>query len=183
MAVPGTALGVKYFKSGRTAGEITDHSAVVWARTTRNVEVRAIVATDSSFRHVVARKKLKARSSTDRTVQTKIRSLDANQTYHYHFCVVRKHTCSGKGQFETAPKPSDPKTIRLAYTGDETGVTQPATTIPSGGSSGPSSRSRPSATTSTSTSGTRSTPTPRFPDGRTGRRSASARSGRCTGRS
>jgi alkaline phosphatase D len=129
-AVPGTALGVKYFKSGRTAGEITDHSAVVWARTTRKLEVRAIVAADSSFRHVVAREKLKARNSTDRTVQTKIRGLDPNQTYHYRFCVVGKHKCSSKAQFETAPAPNDPKTIRFAYTGDETAVSKPGQSNP-----------------------------------------------------
>jgi phosphodiesterase/alkaline phosphatase D-like protein len=124
-ALPATAFGVKYFKSGRTAGEITDHSAVVWARTSRKLSVRAIVATDHSFHHVVAREKLKASNATDRTVQTKIGGLDSSQTYHYRFCVVGRHTCSSDGEFETAPVPSDPKTIRFAYTGDETAVTAP----------------------------------------------------------
>ena len=123
--VPATAFGVKYFKSGRTAGEVTDHSAVVWARTSRKLSVRAVVASDHSFKHVVARKKLKATNATDRTVQTKVGGLDANQTYHYRFCVVRRHTCSGDGEFETAPRPSDPKTIKFAYTGDETAVSKP----------------------------------------------------------
>ena len=123
--VPATAFGIKYFKSGRTAGEVTDHSAVVWARTSRKLSVRALVATDSGFKHVVVREKLKATNSTDRTVQTKVKGLEPNRTYHYRFCVVGRHTCSGKGQFETAPSPGDPKTIRFAYTGDETAVSKP----------------------------------------------------------
>ena len=123
--VPATAFGVKYFKSGRTAGEVTDHSAVVWARTSRKLSVRALVATDSRFSHVVKRKKLEATNSTDRTVQTKVKGLKPNRHYHYRFCVVGKHTCSGQGEFETAPSPSDPKAIHFAYTGDETAVTKP----------------------------------------------------------
>jgi phosphodiesterase/alkaline phosphatase D-like protein len=123
--VPATALAGKYFEGGRTAGEVTDHSAVVWARTTRQLSVRATVATDSGFKHVVARKELKAKKSNDRTVQTKIGGLRPNRTYHFRFCLVGKRTCSGKAQFETAPAPSDAKTIRFAYTGDETAVSQP----------------------------------------------------------
>jgi phosphodiesterase/alkaline phosphatase D-like protein len=128
--VPATAFGVKYFKSGRTAGEVTDHSAVVWARTSRKLSVRALVATDNGFEHVVARKKLEATNSTDRTVQTKVTGLKSNHHYHYRFCVVGKHTCSGKGEFETAPSPSDPKTIHFAYTGDETAVSKPGQSNP-----------------------------------------------------
>jgi alkaline phosphatase D len=129
-AVPGAALGSKYFRSGRTAGEVTDHSAVVWARTSRPLDVRAQVATSSSFRNIVARPKLQARESTNRTVQTEIHGLNPGHTYSYRFCVVGKHTCSGKSQFETAPAPNDAKTIRFAYTGDETGVSKPGETEP-----------------------------------------------------
>jgi phosphodiesterase/alkaline phosphatase D-like protein len=129
-AVPAAAIGSKYFRSGRTAGEITDHSAIVWARTSRELDVRAQVATNSSFRHVVARPKLEAREDTNRTVQTEIDGLKPDHTYSYRFCAVRKHTCSGKAQFETAPAPNDPKTIRFAYTGDETGVSRPGETEP-----------------------------------------------------
>jgi phosphodiesterase/alkaline phosphatase D-like protein len=128
--VPATAFGSKYFQSGRTAGEVTDHSAVVWARTQRKLNVRAIVATDPRFRHRVARKKLSATQATDLTVQTKVRGLHPGRTYHYRFCVVGKHTCSGRAKFETAPTPADPKMIRFAYTGDETAVSKPGETKP-----------------------------------------------------
>jgi len=128
--VPATALGVQYFKSGRTAGEVTDHSAVVWARTSRRLTVRAIVATDDKFKHVVARKKLRATNKTDRTVQTKITGLESDRRYRYRFCVVGRHTCSGRGRFETAPGPNDAKRIHFAYTGDETAVSKPGQSNP-----------------------------------------------------
>jgi phosphodiesterase/alkaline phosphatase D-like protein len=124
-AVPAAALGSEYFRSGRTAGEITGHSAIVWARTSREVDVRAVVATNDSFRRVVVRRRLEARNDTNRTVQTEVHGLKPNHTYSYRFCVVHKHTCSAKSHFETAPAPNDAKTIRFAYTGDETGVSRP----------------------------------------------------------
>jgi len=88
------------------------------------------VATSSSFRRIVARPRLKARQSTDRTVQTEIHGLAPGHTYSYRFCVVGKNTCSGKSQFETAPSPNEAKTIRFAYTGDETAVSEPGETEP-----------------------------------------------------
>jgi phosphodiesterase/alkaline phosphatase D-like protein len=120
--LPAGAMGSKYFKDGRTAGEITDHSAVVWARTSRPIKVRAHVATDPGFRHQVARRQVKATKNNNKTVQRKIGGLKPNRTYWYRFCTVASHVCSGKGRFETAPAPNTSKTIRFAYTGDETGV-------------------------------------------------------------
>jgi phosphodiesterase/alkaline phosphatase D-like protein len=123
--VPAAALGSKYFKSGRTAGEITDHSAIVWARTSREIDVRAKVATNDSFRNLVANKRIEARNRNNRTVQTEIHGLKPGHTYSYRFCVVGKGTCSARSHFETAPAPNDAETIRFAYTGDETGVSEP----------------------------------------------------------
>jgi len=129
-AVPATALGSKFFRSGRAAGEITDHSAIVWARTSREVDVRAKVATNDSFRNVVARERLQARDRNNRTVQTEIHGLKPAHTYSYRFCVVHKGTCSAKSHFETAPAPNDAKTIKFAYTGDESAVSEPGETRP-----------------------------------------------------
>ena len=128
--LPAAAIASKYFRSGRTAGEITDHSAVVWARTSRPLDVRAEVATSKSFRRVVARPKLQARQSTNRTVQTEVHGLKPDHTYTYRFCVVGRHACSARAKFETAPSPNDAKTITFAYTGDETGVSRPGETKP-----------------------------------------------------
>ena len=40
-------------------------------------------------------------------------------------CFKGTHRCSSTGRFRTAPRASDPKTIRFAYSGDETGVSAP----------------------------------------------------------
>src|SRR3954467_10944614 len=124
--LPAMAMaGNKLFKSGETAGEITAHSAIVWGRVIRPVMVRAHVATDRDLRHQVARPRIKAKSKNDLTVQREIRGLRPNQTYFYRFCTVRTHRCDGTGRFETAPAAGATKTIRFAYTGDETGVREP----------------------------------------------------------
>jgi len=128
--VPAGATGSELFASGRTAGEVTAHSAVVWARLIRPKTVRAQVAIDSSFRHQVERRRVKAKKKNDFTVQRKISGLKPDHVYWYRFCTIRTHVCSGKGRFETAPSPGDTKTIRFAYTGDETGVHQPGSDKP-----------------------------------------------------
>jgi alkaline phosphatase D len=128
--LPAGAAGTKLYKSGRTAGEITAHSAIVWARAIRPVTVRAQVATDSQFRHKVARARVKAKPKNDLTVQRKIGGLEPAETYYYRFCTVRRHNCSGKGRFETAPARGDTKTIRFAYSGDETGTHEPGSDKP-----------------------------------------------------
>ena len=140
--LPAGATGTQLFKSGRTAGEITAHSAIVWARLIRPKTVRAQVATDSSFHHQVARRRVKAKPKNDMTVQRKIGGLKPGRTYWYRFCTLprkfrgggdqagRRRRCSGKGRFETAPAPGDTKTIRFAYTGDETGVHEPGSDKP-----------------------------------------------------
>jgi alkaline phosphatase D len=130
LLTPGPALAVTGFTDGVTAGEITAHSAIVWAQTKGTGKVRAEVATDRRFRHVVARKNVKAARTNDNTVQTTINGLDPGRTYHYRFCVPGKPRCSPKGAFETAPAPSANQTIRFAYSGDETGVSEPGQNAP-----------------------------------------------------
>jgi phosphodiesterase/alkaline phosphatase D-like protein len=75
-------------------------------------------------RHLVFKRKLRAKKGKDKTVQTKVKGLDPNRKYNYRFCRGKhgKRTCSSKGKFKTAPSPSAKKTIRFAYSGDETGV-------------------------------------------------------------
>ncbi|TMK74271.1 MAG: hypothetical protein E6G49_04370, partial [Actinobacteria bacterium] len=126
----GAMAGNKLFKSGETAGEITAHSAIVWGRVLRPVTVRAQVATDRDLRHHVAHARIKAKPKNDLTVQRKIRGLKPDHVYYYRFCTVRTHRCDGTGRFETAPARGATKTIRFAYTGDETGAHQPGSKKP-----------------------------------------------------
>jgi phosphodiesterase/alkaline phosphatase D-like protein len=120
LAAPASALAGTGFTNGVTAGDVSDSSAIVWGQTTKDGKVTAEVATDKKFKHDVFTKSLKAKGSTDHTVQTTVKGLKPGKTYHYRFCT--KKGCGDKGQFQTAPKPSQKKTIRFAYSGDETGV-------------------------------------------------------------
>jgi alkaline phosphatase D len=130
LLVPGSALAETGFTSGVTAGEITAHSAIIWARAANEGPLRAQVATDSSFQHVVTARDLQARHGNNNTVQTTIRGLNSNQAYHYRFCLPGGSGCSHVGRFLTAPLPSKAKTIRFAYSGDETGVSEPGQNTP-----------------------------------------------------
>jgi phosphodiesterase/alkaline phosphatase D-like protein len=131
LLVPGSALAAqKTFKSGVTAGEITYHSAIVWGRTTQQRWVRAQVATDPGFQNVVRERFLQAIDNNNDTVQTKFDGLNPNATYHYRFCLPDGSVCSSLGTFRTAPLPSASRTIRFAYSGDETGYKQPGASDP-----------------------------------------------------
>jgi phosphodiesterase/alkaline phosphatase D-like protein len=120
LALPASALGAKGFTNGVTAGEVTDSSAIIWAQTTKPGKVTASVRTSSQ---AIAIDGLKATNGTDDTVQTKVKKLKPGKRYSYRFCLAKsKKSCSDKGTFRTAPKPSQKKTIHFAYSGDETGV-------------------------------------------------------------
>jgi phosphodiesterase/alkaline phosphatase D-like protein len=127
---PSSAVASKYFKSGKAAGDVTADSAIIWARTVQDLDVRAQVATGKSFNNVVARRELQARKNTNHTVQTRIGGLDAGKNYVYRFCAIGKGDCTGAGSFETAPAPNKAKTIRFAYTGDESAVAKPGESEP-----------------------------------------------------
>jgi len=128
--VPAAALAHDRFTSGVTAGEVTSSSAIVWARVNGAASVRAQVATDGAFQHVVSSRVVQAADANDDTVQTTFVQLSPNTTYHYRFCFLGGSPCSTAGKFLTAPNPSTPKTIRFAFSGDETGVAAPGQTNP-----------------------------------------------------
>ncbi len=130
MLVPASALAADRFTSGVTAGEVTSQSAIVWARASRPVSVKVVLATDPGFSNVVRQRVLPATGANDNTAQTTFDGLNPNTTYHYQFCFVGGNPCSSLGKFLTAPSPSVNKTIRFAYSGDETGVAEPGHTNP-----------------------------------------------------
>jgi phosphodiesterase/alkaline phosphatase D-like protein len=130
LALPATALAGNGFTNGVTAGEVTDSSAIIWGQTKKDGKVTAEVATDKKFKNDVFSKTLKAnKKASDDTVQTTVKKLKAGKAYSYRFC-AKKKGCSDTGQFQTAPKPSQNKTIRFAYSGDETGVAAKGKTKP-----------------------------------------------------
>jgi alkaline phosphatase D len=131
LLVPGSALAAqRVFTSGVTAGEITDTSAIVWGRTSQQRMVKAQVATDGAFQNIVKQRTLQASDANNDTVQTKFTGFNPDRTFHYRFCLLAENRCSSVGKFRTAPSPSASKTIRFAFSGDETGVKQPGASDP-----------------------------------------------------
>ncbi len=131
LLVPASAPAqVTGFTSGVTAGEVTDHSAIVWGRTDTPAYVVAQVAKDARFTNLVRQRTLHAGRDTNNTVQTLFDGFAPNTTYHYRFCYPGRVKCSVAGKFKTAPRPTTDKTIRFAYSGDETAVAAPGQTQP-----------------------------------------------------
>jgi alkaline phosphatase D len=120
---------VRGFQYGVTAGEVAHDSARVWGAAEGSGKVRAIVATDRRFGHVVKRRRLRAKSSNDNTIQARLKGLDANRRHFYRFC-AKGASCGPKGEFRTAPRPNQSKTIRFAYSGDTDGTPAPGQTQP-----------------------------------------------------
>ena len=121
LVVPASASAGNGFIDGVTAGEVTDSSALVWGQLKKPGEVTGTLKANGAPK--VAVKALKATKSTDETFQTTVKKLKPGKTYSYEFCLAdQPKKCSDTGKFQTAPKPSQDKTIRFAYSGDETGV-------------------------------------------------------------
>jgi alkaline phosphatase D len=141
-------VGAKPFSFGVTAGEITSKSAKVWGHAEKKGKYYAEVAEDRRFKDIVKSKKVKAKASNDLTIQAKIKKLKAGETFYYRFCTAPtdsegdggkgattskkggRQKCSERGTFETAPKASQPETIRFAFTGDTNGDPLPGETVP-----------------------------------------------------
>jgi alkaline phosphatase D len=124
LALPGPALGSRAFPDGVTAGEVTARSAMLWTRAARPGRVRVDVATGAAF-HLVYQAVHRARKRNDNTVRVAIDGLVPNRDYRYRFCIPSHRSCSRRGEFTTAPRPSSDRTIRFAFSGDETGVSAP----------------------------------------------------------
>ncbi len=126
-SAPAQVIG---FTSGVTAGEVTDHTAILWGRTDNPAFVVAQVAKDPAFQNLVRQRSLRSTRADNNTVQTQFDGFAPNTRYHYRFCYPGGRKCSAAGKFETAPRASDPKTIRFGYSGDETAVPAPGHTEP-----------------------------------------------------
>jgi len=132
LAVPGSALGANRFVDGVTAGEVKPHSAIVWARTVNpgsvNAEIRTHTRSTATGLGILGLHTTRDRNTT---IQHRFTGLKPGRPYTYKFCLTKhKKVCSDTGQFQTAPKPGQKKTIRFAYSGDETGVAAPGQTKP-----------------------------------------------------
>jgi phosphodiesterase/alkaline phosphatase D-like protein len=128
LVAPGTASGAKGFVDGVTASEITARTGTIWGRTMHPTPVKAWVTEAGS--RLSARFQARARKRDNDTVQLTVGRLRPDTDYKYHWCLSGLRRCSDGGRFHTAPKPSADKTIRFAYSGDETAVSEPGHSNP-----------------------------------------------------
>jgi alkaline phosphatase D len=123
-----SAYAARGFSFGVAAGEVTSKSAVLWGKANKSGGYSLDVATNRRFRNfkphfVVARK------SRDDTVQLRVKRLRPNTRYWFRF-VGNHGKRSDVGTFITAPKASQSKTIKFAWSGDQDFSAEPGQTKP-----------------------------------------------------
>jgi alkaline phosphatase D len=123
-----SAYAARGFSSGVAAGEVTSKSAVLWGKANKRGGYSLDIATNPRFRHfkphfVVARK------SRDNTLQLRVKRLKPNTRYWFRF-VGNHGKRSDVGKFTTAPKPSQSRTIKFGWSGDQDFNSQPGQTNP-----------------------------------------------------
>jgi phosphodiesterase/alkaline phosphatase D-like protein len=115
-ALPATA-GAKGFSYGVTASEVTSSSALFWTRADKAGKVKLVVSLDKKFGNKGDKTKtVTAPKTLDQVAQVKVRGLKAGKKYSYRFTQGKNK--SAVGHVTTAPKPSQAKTIKFAYSGD-----------------------------------------------------------------
>ena len=120
--------GAATFKYGVTAGEVTSSSAILWTRAAKSGKLTLQVASNKRFTKSLKTYKLRARKSSDLTVQRKAKRLKAGKRYYFRFLQGKRK--SKRGTFKTAPKPSANKTVKFAYSGDTDASTAPGKSTP-----------------------------------------------------
>ena len=106
------------FPDGVVSGDPTPKGISLWTRFdpsggggTGTVELE--VATDKSFRHVVARKNVKTGAASNHAVKARVAGLKAHEEYYYRFS--SKSADSAVGRFRTA-LPADSKApVKFAF--------------------------------------------------------------------
>ena len=123
-AAPGFSYGV-------ASGEITSTSAVLWTRSNELGRVRLFVWPAPRKGMPPVQIVLSPSNARDRVVQRRVHGLKPNTRYAYLFSTpFRKSEIATGGEFRTAPRPSDPQTIRFAISGDADGARDPKTGKP-----------------------------------------------------
>ncbi|MDR6998939.1 glycerophosphodiester phosphodiesterase family protein [Neobacillus niacini] len=109
-----------FISHGVASGDVTDTSAILWARTSGATNVQFELSTDSSFKKPFIVKTVHAGAEHDYAVQTKMDGLKPDTTYFY-----RAHAVSSSytvnGSFKTAPAENSLKPLTMVWGGDTGG--------------------------------------------------------------
>jgi alkaline phosphatase D len=99
---------------GAAVGEVTDRSAVVWARSSAPAEMVVTYGNDG------ATARARSGASRDFTAKVRIENLSAGTLYRYrvHFETEGEVSAAVEGTFRTAPSPDSPAAVRFVVGGD-----------------------------------------------------------------
>jgi alkaline phosphatase D len=122
------------FKLGVSSGDVSSGAAILWARADKAGTALVQLQKGGKFGPCDiggAPKKLtsKAAKGGDFTVQARVTGLKPGRRYRYRWCMAGGRR-SAVGSFDTAPAPSQAKTIRFAITGDQDAAPLPGTKTP-----------------------------------------------------
>jgi alkaline phosphatase D len=104
------------FSEGVMSGEPTPSAITLWTRLAEaegKVSLDLEVATDKSFRHVVAHKRLPTSGAVNHNVKTRITGLKAHEQYYYRFATATKD--GPVGRFRTALPADSLQPVRFAF--------------------------------------------------------------------
>jgi alkaline phosphatase D len=124
VALPSTA-SAKGFSRGVASAEVSSKSALLWTHADKPGKLKLTLGRDKRLKRGAKTYRLRARRSTDNTVQRKVKGLKPGKTYFFRF--TRKGGRSDRGTFRTAPKAGSRKAVRFAWTGDSDPVIDPKT--------------------------------------------------------
>jgi alkaline phosphatase D len=120
---PAASAGQKGFKYGVSAAEVTQRSAIFWARTTKPGNVWLQLRRNGKLgtcrpSRLPNGRRIKSKRKNDLTVQLRLRHLQPSKSYVYRFCAPGgRHSATGR--FKTAPRKSSRKLIRFGLSGDQ----------------------------------------------------------------
>ncbi|MFJ5714099.1 glycerophosphodiester phosphodiesterase family protein [Neobacillus sp. NPDC093127] len=113
-------LNKPFISHGVASGDVTDSSAVLWARANGPANIQFEVSSDPSFKHRSIVKTSHADAKHDFTVNVPVNGLKPDTAYYY-----RAHTVSSKytvnGSFKTAPEQNSLKPMTMVWGGDTGG--------------------------------------------------------------
>jgi len=104
------------FSEGVMSGEPTPSAITLWTRLADaegKVSLDLEVATDKSFRHVVAHKRLPTSAAVNHNVKTRITGLKAHEQYYYRFATATKD--GPIGRFRTALPADSLQPVRFVF--------------------------------------------------------------------
>lgn len=111
--------------NGVASGDVTDNSAIIWARANREAQMHVQYTNNSAFSNSDLQKNIPVNDSTDFTGHIKLSGLNSNNVYHYRAWFSTQNG-SGvsiiskplEGNFSTAPSSSTSKSVKFVIGGD-----------------------------------------------------------------